>query len=133
MDFEGAGAFGLYFLRYFDAPFFYPYEQSLSLIDLTFGLAMLAAPVNWATGNMFLGYNVTWLLTFVLSGLGAYLLTRQLTRSVPAALLAGSRHLPSSNLRSLPPRNPPQQPPPNATCALEAGGACQPITQTRHS
>jgi hypothetical protein len=85
----GAQALGNDPLHLFQATFFYPYSASLSFLDHMFGLAVLAAPLNWATGNMFVGFNVVWLLTFVLSGLGAFLLARYLTDSTPAALLAG--------------------------------------------
>ncbi len=73
----------------FQATFFYPYSSSLAFMDHVFALSVLAAPVNWATGNMMMGFNVAWLLTFVLSGLGAFLLARYLTESTPAAILAG--------------------------------------------
>ncbi len=76
-------------LHLFHATFFYPYSASLSFLDHVFGLAVLAAPINWATGSMIVGFNMVWLLTFVLSGLGAFLLARYLTDNTPAALLAG--------------------------------------------
>ena len=68
-------------MGYFHATFFYPYQASLAFLDHVFGLAVLAAPAIWATGNMLVGYNLVWL--------GAYLLTRFLTDSVPASFLAG--------------------------------------------
>ncbi len=85
----GANALANDPLNFFQATFFYPYQSSLAFVDHMFALAALAAPVNWASGNIFLGYNIAWLLTFVLSGLGAYLLVRYLTDSAPAAFLGG--------------------------------------------
>ena len=76
-------------IHLFHATFFYPYSQPMAFLDHMVGLAALVAPVNWASGSMFWGYNIAWLLTFLLSGLGAYLLTRLFTRSHAAGLLAG--------------------------------------------
>lgn len=76
-------------LDYFHATFFFPYSHSMAFLDQMFSLALLAAPVLLATGNWVASYNVTWILTFALSGWGAFLLTRHLTESTPAAYLAG--------------------------------------------
>jgi hypothetical protein len=75
--------------HYFDATFFYPYRSTLSFLDQTAGVTVLAAPFDWLTGNMFLGYNAAWILTFVLSGTGAFLLARHVTGSALGGLLAG--------------------------------------------
>ncbi len=80
----GDNPFGLY-----HATFFYPYSASLAFMDNMAGLAILIAPVDWAFGNMFVGFNTAWLLTFVISGLGAFLLVRYLTDSAIAGILAG--------------------------------------------
>jgi hypothetical protein len=72
----GAHALATNPFNFFQATFCYPYQSSLAFLDHMFALAALAAPFNWATGNM-------------LSGIGAYLLVRYLTDSAPAALLAG--------------------------------------------
>ena len=76
-------------LGFFEATFFYPYPHSLSFLDQIFALCLLAAPVDLISGNMILGYNVVWILTFVLAGSGAYLLVHDLTGSRIAGLLAG--------------------------------------------
>lgn len=73
----------------YQATFFYPYNSSLAFMDNMAGLAVLIAPVNWAFGNMCVGFNTAWLLTFVISGLGAFLLVRYLTDSTIAGILAG--------------------------------------------
>ncbi len=86
---SGAQALSDHPFHYFSAAFFYPYQSSLSFLDETFGVAVMAAPVDWLTGSMFVGFNVAWMLTFVLSGLGAFLLARYLTENTAAAGLAG--------------------------------------------
>jgi hypothetical protein len=80
----GNNPFALY-----QATFLYPYSSSLAFMDNMAGLAVLIAPVNWVFGNMFMGFNTAWLLTFVISGLGAFLLVRYLTDSTIAGILAG--------------------------------------------
>ena len=50
----------------------------------------VALPVTAATDNPVLGYNVALLLSFVLSGVGMYLLALRLTRSSGAGLAAGT-------------------------------------------
>jgi hypothetical protein len=76
-------------LHLFDANIFYPYPRTLAYSELLLGNGLLALPITAATGNPVLGYNVTLLLSFVLSGLGTYLLVLQLTRSPGAGLVAG--------------------------------------------
>jgi hypothetical protein len=73
----------------YQATFFYPYSYSLAFMENVVGLAVLMAPVNWVFGNMCVGFNTAWLLTFVISGLGAFLLVRYLTDSTIAGILAG--------------------------------------------
>ncbi len=77
-------------LDLFDANIFYPYPRTLAYSELLLGNALLALPVTAATGNPVLGYNLALLLSFVLSGLGTYLLVLQLTRSPGAGLVAGT-------------------------------------------
>lgn len=75
--------------EFFNATFFHPYNNSLAFMDHMAGVSALIAPINWASGSMYWGFNMAWLGTFVLSGLGAYLLTRHLTDCRSAAFLAG--------------------------------------------
>jgi hypothetical protein len=77
-------------LDLFDANIFYPYPRTLAYSELLLGNGLLALPVTAATGNPVLGYNVALLLSFVLSGLGMYLLVQRLTRSPGAGLVAGT-------------------------------------------
>lgn len=76
-------------LHLFDANIFHPYPRTLAYSELVLGNALLALPITAASGNPILGYNVALLLSFVLSGLGMYLLVRRLTGQSPAGLVAG--------------------------------------------
>ena len=77
-------------LDLFDANIFHPYPRTLAYSELLLGNGLLALPVTAATGNSVLGYNVALLLSFVLSGLGMYLLVLRLTGSPGAGLVAGT-------------------------------------------
>ncbi len=74
----------------FDANIFHPYPRTLAYSELLLGNGLLALPLAAASGNPVLGYNLALLLSFVLSGLGTYLLVVQLTRSPSAGLVAGT-------------------------------------------
>ncbi len=76
-------------LHLFDANIFYPYPRTLAYSELLLGNGLLALPVTAASGNPVLGYNLALLLSFALSGLGAYLLALALTRSQAAGCVAG--------------------------------------------
>ena len=73
----------------FDSNSFHPWPHSLAFGDHLLPEALQVAPVFWATGNAVLAYNVSTFLALTLSALGMLLLVRELTRSVPAAFLAG--------------------------------------------
>jgi hypothetical protein len=75
-------------LHLFDANIFYPYPRTLAYSELLLGNGLLALPITAVTGNPVLGYNVALLLSFVLSGLGTYLLVLRLTRSPGAGMVA---------------------------------------------
>jgi hypothetical protein len=77
-------------LHLFDANIFYPYPRTLAYSELLLGNGLLALPITAVTGNPVLGFNVALLLSFVLSGLGTYLLVLRLTRSSGAGLVAGA-------------------------------------------
>src|SRR5688500_7056637 len=57
-----------------DAPIFAPEANTLAYSEHFAGQAFQALPIYWLTGNPLLAYNLIFLSTFVLSGLGAYLL-----------------------------------------------------------
>jgi hypothetical protein len=71
-----------------EAPFYYPYHNSLAFSENLLGLAIFVAPVFWVTENPVLTYNVAFLLSFALAGLGMYLLAGALVRNRAAALIA---------------------------------------------
>ncbi len=73
----------------FDANIFYPYRRTLAYSELLLGNALLALPITAVSGNPVLGYNVALLLSFILSGLGTYLLVHKLTGRPGAGLVAG--------------------------------------------
>ena len=77
-------------LRLFEANIFDPYPHTLAYSELLLGNGLLALPITAASGNPVLGYNLVLLLSFVLSGLGAYLLAFELCRSRGAGLVAGA-------------------------------------------
>jgi len=74
---------------FFDARIFHPAPLALAYSDHLVPQALQVLPVILLTGNPILGYNLLFLSTFVLSGLGMYLLVRELTGSAVAALVAG--------------------------------------------
>ena len=75
--------------RWWNAPAFYPYPGTLSYSEHLLGLLPIAAPLHWLTGSPIVAYNVTFLLTFVLSGAAAYVLALELTGRRDAAWIAG--------------------------------------------
>ena len=77
------------FRSYWQTPMFYPEPLVLAYSEHLFAQALQAAPIYAATGNIVLCYNLLFLATFVLSGLGMYLLSRELTRSAVAGFVAG--------------------------------------------
>ena len=72
-----------------DAPIFHPYRGTLAFSETLLGLAIFVAPVYWATADPVLTYNTAFLLSFVIAGVGMYLLARELTGSRGAAFAAG--------------------------------------------
>lgn len=77
-------------LHLFDANIFHTYPRTLAYSELLLGNGLLALPITAVTGNPVLGYNVALLLSFILSGLGTYLLVLKLTRSPGAGMVAGA-------------------------------------------
>jgi hypothetical protein len=70
-------------------PSFYPTPDVLAFSEHLLGLSVIASPIYWVTGDALVTYNLTTLLTFVLSALAMYALVWRLTRSAPAAIVAG--------------------------------------------
>ena len=77
------------FRGYFDANIFYPEPLTLAYSEHLTAQVLQILPVYAATGNIVLCYNLLFLSTSVLSGLGTFLLVRELTGSARAAFVAG--------------------------------------------
>jgi hypothetical protein len=73
----------------FDANIYYPERFTLAYGENLIGVAIFAAPVVWATGNLLLAANLSSLLSTTLCGLGAYLLARRVRVSVAGAVICG--------------------------------------------
>jgi hypothetical protein len=74
---------------FFDANIFAPSTHTLAFSEHFIGQSLQALPVYALTGNAVLCYNLLYLSTFVLSGLGAFLFVRELTGSRAAGFTAG--------------------------------------------
>jgi len=77
------------FRGYFDANIFYPEPLTLAYSEHLTAQVLQILPVYALTGNIVLSYNLLFLSTFVLAGLGTFLLVRELTGSARAAFVAG--------------------------------------------
>ena len=77
------------FQGYFNANIFYPEPLALAYSEHLTAQLIQVLPVYAITGNIILCYNLLFLSTFVLSGLGTYLLVRDLTGSSSAGFVAG--------------------------------------------
>jgi hypothetical protein len=75
--------------RLFAANIYYPDPASLAYTESLLAQSFVAAPFLAAGAAPVTAYNLCWLLTFPLSGLGTYLLAKRLTGSTGGALLAG--------------------------------------------
>jgi hypothetical protein len=73
---------------FWTANVFFPERNTLAFSEHFIGQSVMVAPVYWMSGNPILAYNVAFLLTFALTGLGTFLLTRGLTGSDAAGYVA---------------------------------------------
>ena len=74
---------------FWSANIFHPEPFTLAYSEHLIGQAIQILPVYALTGNIILSYNLLFLSTFVLSGLGTYLFVREVTGSARAGLVAG--------------------------------------------
>ena len=74
---------------FFDANIFHPVPLTLAYSEHFIAQAVQILPVWALTGNPILCYNLLYLSTFVLSGLGAYLFVREISDNPRAAFVAG--------------------------------------------
>jgi hypothetical protein len=70
------------------APFYFPLKDTLALSEHMLGIALFTAPVVWMTGNPVLANNVAFLASYVLAGVGMFLLARSLWGRRDAAFIA---------------------------------------------
>ena len=75
--------------RLFGANIYYPDPRSLASTESLISQSIQAAPLMAAGLGPLAAYNIVWLLTYPLSGLGAFLLARHWTDSRGGAFLAG--------------------------------------------
>jgi len=77
------------FSRWWNANIFHPAPLALAYSEHLAPQVVAGLPVWWLTGNVLLVYNALYFASIVLSGLGAFLLVRDLTGRPRAALVAG--------------------------------------------
>jgi hypothetical protein len=76
-------------IHLFHAPILYPFQSSLALSEHMTGIALLVLPFHLAGLSAIALHNVAMLLSFALSGYGAFVLARMIAGDAPAALIAG--------------------------------------------
>ena len=76
-------------MAWWNAPAFHPSPGVLAFSENLLSLAPVASPVIWISGSPILAYNITFFLSYTLSGLGAYWLALVVTRSHAASFVAG--------------------------------------------
>lgn len=74
---------------WYQFPIFHPSADVMTFSEHLLGLSVIASPIHWLTGDPVLTYNVTMLLTFVLSAAAMYALVLRLTGHAGAAFVAG--------------------------------------------
>ena len=75
---------------FWNANLFYPSPMTFALADPSVAIAFFIYPVAKATGNIVLGYNLYFILTFILSAFGMYLLIFYFYRNPYAAFVCGT-------------------------------------------
>lgn len=73
----------------FSANMFYPFAQTLAYTDANIPGALIAWPLRVLTGDPVLTNSLLVLGSFVVAGLGVFLLSRHLTGNRPVSLIAG--------------------------------------------
>ena len=76
-------------LHLFDANIFFPLPNTLAFSDAVLLPALLGAPLAWLGVPSVIVYNLAVLASFVLCGLGMFLLVRDLTGSSAAGIVGG--------------------------------------------
>jgi hypothetical protein len=73
----------------FDANIFFPYKNTLSYSEHLLGVALTAVPIQLGFNDPLVTFNVSVLITFVLTALSMYFLVWYLTRNGYAAFFSG--------------------------------------------
>jgi len=77
-------------LNLFNANIFYPYPNTLAFSETMLPQGIFVLPFNLAFDNTILGYNLVLLSSFFFAAYAMYLFVFDLTRSRPAAIIAGT-------------------------------------------
>jgi hypothetical protein len=77
---------------WWNAQIYYPHPLALAYSEHLLPQALVIWPVQAIANNPLLSYNLAFLATFVLSGLGMYLFVREITSSRAAAFVAGAAY-----------------------------------------
>jgi hypothetical protein len=75
--------------RWWNAPIFYPATGALALSETFLSVAPFTSPLQWLGASAVVTYNLTYLISFPLTGLAAHALARRLTGRHDAAFIAG--------------------------------------------
>lgn len=75
--------------HWWNAPIFFPAQGIFAFSENLLGFMPIAAPLTALTHNPLIGHNVAFILTIVLSGLGAHFLAYTITKRHDAAAVAG--------------------------------------------
>ena len=75
--------------RLYEANMYWPHAHGLAFTESLLPQALQAAPLFWLGSSPILAHNVVLLLTFPLSGLGLYLLAREIGASPGGAFIGG--------------------------------------------
>jgi hypothetical protein len=73
---------------YYTTDIFYPTGVNLAFSEVSPFNAIISIPLQHLFG-LIAAYNIIWILTFILSGFGTYLLVKYLTNNTKAAFLSG--------------------------------------------
>jgi hypothetical protein len=69
---------------FWNANIFFPEPRALAFSEPHIGQAVIALPIHWLSSNPILAYNWAFLASFVLSGLGTFLLVRSIVTGRPS-------------------------------------------------
>ena len=74
---------------FWNIPFLFPHHHTLAYTEPLIGVALFVAPIEWLSGNPIAAYNAAYIGSYVLAGVGMFVLARHLWGRTDAAALAG--------------------------------------------